>query len=95
MLKLGMHAKPTLQDTWEKKDMDAVEKEASDKLREEIKTRKLNAYEYMRYLSRMSNDELKSSGYRGKTQAEAVKYHLDKTEREIQMRILKHEKEFP
>jgi hypothetical protein len=75
--------------------MDELEKEASDKLREEIKTRKLNAYEYMRYLSRMSPSELQSSGYRGKTQAEAVKYHLDKTEREIEMRIIKHEKEFP
>lgn len=46
-------------------------------LKEELKQDKLRTFEYLRSVSRLSREDLDNAGYRGKSNAEAVKSILD------------------
>ncbi len=66
-----------------------------EELRDEIKNTKLNAFDYMRHLSRLTRSELDHAGQTGRTNAEAVLRHLKQVEAQIEASIRKYEKENP
>ena len=52
--------------------MTEEEKEAVETLRKKTTNRKLEAFNYLGYIDRLSPEDLINSGYRGKTNAEAM-----------------------
>jgi hypothetical protein len=70
------------------------ESEASALLVVAIQKKKIDTYEYMKYLSRLSNEGLIQSGWRN-GQADAVLQTLKRAEIYIEKMIRKHEREYP
>jgi hypothetical protein len=70
------------------------ESEASALLVVAIQKKKIDTYEYMKYLSRLSNEGLIQSGWRNGN-ADAVLQTLKRAEIYIEKMIRKHEREYP
>jgi len=70
------------------------ESEASALLVVAIQKKKIDTYEYMKYLSRLSNEGLIQSGWRN-GQADAVLQTLKRAEIYIEKMVQKHEREYP
>lgn len=65
---------------------------AAEALKEQLNRKRLLAFEYMKFLNRMTPEQLMQCGHRGKTNAEAVQAHLVKTLNEIESAIVAHER---
>lgn len=66
-----------------------------DELKAAIKQKKADSFDYLRELSRLERRDLDNAGYKGHTNAEAIKINLDHASKEIEQMIRKWEKDNP
>lgn len=75
--------------------MDATEQKDLDELKEAIKAKKISCYEYMVSLDRADARQLKTSGYTGKTNAEAMQDAFRRSKKEVDKLIAAYVKKYP
>lgn len=71
------------------------ESESLTKLKDELREEKLVCFNYLRTLSRLTREELDNAGYRGRSNAEAIKMSLDQVVEEIELKVRRWEKANP
>lgn len=66
-----------------------------EKLRQEIRAKKDACYSYMESLDRADAQQLETSGYKGKTNAEAMQHAFRLFQREIKKLVDAHVRKYP
>ena len=64
-------------------------------LKKDIEKIKVDCFNFLRDLSRLSREHLDNAGYKGKTNAEAMQMAFDRSAIEVEQKIRKWEKENP
>jgi len=74
-----------------------TEQEAIDleELKRAIRDRKVRCYDYLVSLDRLSAEQLKYSGYQGKSNAEAMQDTFKRAERDIEKLVDTHTRKYP
>jgi flagellar biosynthesis/type III secretory pathway chaperone len=75
--------------------MNENERQDLELLKQKIREAKLSLFDYLRSLDRMTSEQLRDCGHGGKTNAEAMRDHFKRVQKEIEKLRDAHVRKYP